>query len=404
MDKRILFVDDEPMLLEGLKSRLRGQRRKWDMVFVTSGEAALKELAQSPYDAIVSDVQMPEMDGIQLLTEVQQRYPSILRIGVSGSIQNLVQVRALPVAHQFISKPFEVLDLERIIERAFGFIELINDEQVRLAIGRIARLPSQPQILIALEKTLADPKATARRIAEIISGDVALGVKILQVVHSPFFGLVKQVTSIQQAVSLLGVDFLKNLVISVELFRAFEASHALAGFSLDRLQSHSNLTAAIAREIMDDPAQKEAAFLAGLLHDVGWLIAVTDLKEQYAEIWNSRRSEASLLYETEYAKYGVSHAEYGAYLLAFWGIPMPIVMAVCNHHRPGRSPHDGFALEDAVHVADFLAHRKRIVPGEDYREARGIDWNHLKTLGMENRMDEWAAMANLVSTRNAEAS
>jgi DNA-binding NtrC family response regulator len=105
--KRILFVDDEEHVLEGLRNLFRRQRHVWDMVFVTSGEAALVELEKAPFDVIVSDMRMPGMDGATLLLHVKSRYPSVVRIVLSGHAERAAMVRALSVAHQFLSKPCE---------------------------------------------------------------------------------------------------------------------------------------------------------------------------------------------------------------------------------------------------------------------------------------------------------
>ena len=81
---RIIFVDDEPGILEGLRHSLRRQRHQWEMTFVSSGEAALAEFDKAPFDVIVSDMRMPGMDGAELLTQVSQRHPEVARVVLSG--------------------------------------------------------------------------------------------------------------------------------------------------------------------------------------------------------------------------------------------------------------------------------------------------------------------------------
>ena len=97
--KRILFVDDEPMVLKGLQRTLRKMRSEWDMVFTASGKEALDLLDQQAIDVIVSDLKMPEMDGMQLLTEVKTRFPHVVRIILSGHLEHemtLQMVETLP--------------------------------------------------------------------------------------------------------------------------------------------------------------------------------------------------------------------------------------------------------------------------------------------------------------------
>ena len=82
--KRILFVDDEEMVLQGLQRMLRSLRREWDMTFVESGAKALELMAEQPFDVVVSDMLMPGMTGAELLNEVMKRYPRTVRLILSG--------------------------------------------------------------------------------------------------------------------------------------------------------------------------------------------------------------------------------------------------------------------------------------------------------------------------------
>lgn len=103
--RRILFVDDEPNVLAGLRNLLRKQRDRWEMLFAPSGKAALEEMATCPVDVIVSDMRMPGMDGAELLRLVKERYPRTVRIVLSGHAEREAVSRAISVAHQFLSKP-----------------------------------------------------------------------------------------------------------------------------------------------------------------------------------------------------------------------------------------------------------------------------------------------------------
>jgi DNA-binding NtrC family response regulator len=115
---RILFVDDEPRILEALRDLLRKQRRRWDMVFVGSGEQALAELAASPFHVIVSDMRMRGMDGVALLQAVQAAYPHIARIVLSGHAERDAVERVRPFADDYLSKPCDEHTLRTTLERA----------------------------------------------------------------------------------------------------------------------------------------------------------------------------------------------------------------------------------------------------------------------------------------------
>jgi DNA-binding NtrC family response regulator len=103
--RRILFVDDEPMVLKGLQRSLRKMRNEWEMTFTSSSKQALDILDSGAFDVIVSDLRMPEIDGVQLLAEVKSRHPHVVRIVLSGQVEQESNFNSVKVAHQSLSKP-----------------------------------------------------------------------------------------------------------------------------------------------------------------------------------------------------------------------------------------------------------------------------------------------------------
>ncbi len=118
--KRIMFVDDEPRVLQGLRNTLRSQRHRWDMLFVVGGEEALRHLEQSPVDVLVTDIRMPGMDGVALLRHVHARYPGVRCLALSGYAEFAAQEEACSMVHRFLVKPCDPADLRRSIEDALG--------------------------------------------------------------------------------------------------------------------------------------------------------------------------------------------------------------------------------------------------------------------------------------------
>lgn len=127
---RILFVDDEPALLEGLRNLLRRDRDRWDMAFAIGGAAALEELARQPADLVVADLRMPGIDGLSLLSEVRRQWPATARMVLSGHAEEDMAWRATAVAHQFLSKPIEPDALRGVIERTLDLCRLLQSPEV----------------------------------------------------------------------------------------------------------------------------------------------------------------------------------------------------------------------------------------------------------------------------------
>jgi HD-like signal output (HDOD) protein len=329
---RVLFVDDEQEVLEGLRDLLRRQRRDWTMTFALGGQAALAELEASQYDIVVSDVRMPGLDGPSLLEHVQELYPGMARIVLSGQTDEAAAVRTASVAHRSLAKPCPHRELVAAIESACAVRELLLDTAVRDAVGA-ARLPSAPTVYRALQRALASPDPSLAEVAAVIEDDVALCAKVLQLVNSSFFGLGRRITRVHEAAVYLGLGTLKALVLSVEVFGAFDTAPAVAGFDVAKLDAHSRLVARAAADLAR-PGSAGDGLTAGLLHDVGVLVLAAHRPDRLEPLLFESARRGASLHEVEAERYGVTHAEIGAYLLALWNLPDELVTAVSAHHAP----------------------------------------------------------------------
>ena len=331
--KNILFVDDEPRVLESLRNLLRTQRKEWRMSFVQGGNAALDELLAVSYDVIVSDMRMPGMDGAALLTSVMNDYPHIVRIVLSGQTEQEISRRMVHVAHQFISKPCEGRVLQNAIQRACDLQALLEHPHLRKAVGQIGQLPVKPLIYSKLVELLADPNSSISDAAQIIEGDIGISSKILQVVNSAFFGLPQRIADINAAVAYLGLEMVKVLALSVEMRQSQSKGPGVLGFNLDTVQAHGMMSARIARRILHDKVKAQDAFAAAILKDAGLLVLISRLPELFRQIVEESRASRRPLHEVEFERLGITHAEIGAYLLGIWGLPYPIVEAVAHYRN-----------------------------------------------------------------------
>lgn len=386
--KHIIFVDDEPRILHGLQRMLRGQRHEWEMTFVESGADAMDHLRSHQVDVIVSDMRMPVMDGAALLSLVQEQFPDVVRIVLSGHADMEAAMRALPVTHQFLSKPCDSDKMVAVISRACELMTQLNNDKLKSTIGKIDTLPAVPRVYQELSRSLADPEVAIEDIAAIVSKDVSISAKILQLVNSSFFGLASEITSMEQATSYLGLNMLRSLVLATEVFTGFASNRSLDVAWLEAEQQHVTLTARIARELVDDVSEKADAYMAAMLHDIGKLILATSIPASFEQALISSEQNGVALYQAEEEVNGVSHAEVGAYLLGLWGMPYPIVEAVANHHHPRRVPHDELGILGAVHIADTLAHDQL---GQHQRAH--LDEIYIESIGCADQIDAWHELA-----------
>jgi HD-like signal output (HDOD) protein len=385
----VLFVDDEQNILDGLQNRLRKYRREMDMVFALSADAALSELSKTPADVIVADMRMPGMDGAALLERVKTDFPATIRIILSGYSDRVSTFRALPVAHQFFSKPCNVDKLCITLKHAFRLRTLLGNDSMREALGRIDRLPSLPTAYGELMHACAESDFSVQRIADIIESDSAMCTKLLQLVNSGYFGGNRDITSVKQAVAYLGVDLIRNLILSADIFTASEQLPACPGFSFKKLQTHSLLTARVARSILPDQAAD--VFTAALLHDIGYNVFACSDPEKFQRVIELRADTARPASHAETEVFGLTHSTAGAYLLGLWGLPLPFIEVAAYHHNPAAANEQGLDLPTAVSIADALV--TEAVEGETRTHFPAALVEHLDVLGLLSHMQRWKEAA-----------
>ncbi len=388
--KRILFVDDEPMVLQGLQRMLRPLQADWDMAFVESGARALELMTVQPFEVVVSDMRMPGMNGVELLRQVRQRHPKTIRLILSGHADKDLILQCIGTTHQYLAKPCDPELLQATLKRIANLDASLKNERVQELAAQMDHLPSIPAIYSAMLEKLQDPEVNLNDLGALIARDLGMTVQILRLVNSACFGLHRPVHDPTEAVGYLGVDTVKSLVLSLNVFDQF-AGVKIPGFSHAALWSHSLQTASVAKAIaIAEPAGaalQDACFVTGMLHDVGKLVLALNFTGQYAEAHQRAREKRLTIFKAEEQVFGVNHADVGGYLLGLWGLPPPVVEAIALHHTPARSPNLNFSPLLAVHIADALAQPS---PDEGTGTARTVlDFNHVSALGFADQLEVW---------------
>lgn len=388
MLKRLLFVDDEKNILDGLRRALHTMRGEWDMHFVDSAEAALEMLEQQPFDVIVSDMRMPRMDGAQLLDQVKLRYPNVIRMVLSGQASRSAVLRSLAPAHQFLSKPCDPQELVARLAQAFAMRDLLSNESLKAIVSRLRSVPSLPTFYDELMAILRKEDPPISQIEKIIAKDVGMAAKILQLANSAFIGARGRVSSLLQAVSMIGTETVRTLVLSVHVFSHFDNNSDVAPF-LPALWEHSINTAGLSQKIaVSEGAAKtkvDECFTAGLLHDVGKVVLLAELPRDYRPIITKTEG---IISPHELEKLGCTHAQIGAYLASIWGFPVPLVHAIAFHHCPLASGEAEFSSLTAVHAADAITSASDPSPLNHDGE---LDIAYFERLGFERKVETWRA-------------
>ena len=351
---RVLFVDDEPLVVQGLQRLLHSMRSQWDMVFADSGPRGLEALAAAPFDVVVADIGMLGMNGAEFINEVKEQYPGIIRLVLSGHADQGHILLVEGAAHQFLAKPCDPDLLKSVILSACDIGGRMRSEEIRKVLGRIAHLPVIPSTYQEIVGLLGQESTSVGDLGKVVQRDPGMTANILKLVNSAYFGLRKRVSDPTEAVSFLGVDTLKSLAL---IHGIFEQVHGFPpGFKAAHLWQHSLDLAGGAREIarqegLDKTLQSEC-FTGGLLHDVGLLILASGFPVEYGQVAQILAQEPVEILSAEMRVLGIHHGEVGAHILGLWGLPASVVDAVAHHHTLPSS----FAVLPAlvVHAAETL--------------------------------------------------
>lgn len=391
---RLLMVDDEELVLKSLERRLR--RQPGVQCWTAPGVAeAIAILEAQPIDVLVTDIRMPGRDGTSLLGEVQERWPRIIRMVMSGHLDRRSWFKAVPLAHAVLSKPCSWDTLRTYLERSAAIQHRLAEVGVGDTLDVLGALPAVPGLFRKLNEAIADPRVGTAQVAQLVESEPAVAAQVLRIANSAWLGLPRQVADIREAINFLGMDLVRKLALSVGAFAALGKRARSAGLDAKAVQEHSVLVAKVASRLVDQD-QAAVASTAGLLHDIGILALAAAFPRRWA------RAEAARLQGTprtiaEMAEFGCSHADVGAYLLNQWGLPLPVVDAVAFHEEP---PVEAGSLDvgGAVYVATRLA--DALADGHLWtRGPRQLDPTWLSQRNDPNEVQRWCLLMEAMQER-----
>lgn len=389
------MIDDDDVVLIGLKGMLRSANSRWDVRTASDGESALAELDSGFFSVVVSDIQMPGMDGVQVLEEVRKRSPETVRIALSGHVGKDETLRAATQIHQFLSKPCDPETLRAALTQAMALSELLTDRKLRALVANMTSLPSMDSLHRQVVEELESSDVSVSQVGVLIGRDAAMTTKVLQLVNSALVGLPNLVTSPVQAAALLGLDTLRTLILTIKIFESYRGAD-LGGLSLEGMWNHSVHVARLAKRLclaeLADEETSQRAFLAGLLHDVGKLAIATNFPSEFRSAQKRSKEGVDTLLEEEARLIGANHQTVGAYLMGLWGFSNTIIEAIAHHHTPSRGLLSGFTPLTAVHVANGLVHEAGAPAFEG--DSPYLDGPYLERFSFLDRLPVWREMCS----------
>jgi putative nucleotidyltransferase with HDIG domain len=221
----------------------------------------------------------------------------------------------------------------------------------------VGELVSLPEVVLRINEMVNDEHANAADIGRVISQDPGLATRLLKIANSPMYGSMRQIDSINRAVTILGTKQIRDIILSTTAAKVFEGIPNDV-ISVADFWHHSLYCALLARAlaVLSRKANADTLFTAGLLHDIGHLIMLNRIpQEELAAIMMTVQGEASRdLIDAEHELLGFDHTEVGAHLARQWHLPELIVECIAYHHQPSQAKQYASAVAH-IHIANAIA-------------------------------------------------
>lgn len=353
--KRILVVDNDKDFRSSIFEAFKGS--DYDVVTAENSLWAMTFLKTLEIDLVISDLRILPMSGYDLLTQIKEEYPHVIRIIMSHSTEEANVLRAIlqNIAKFYILKPLKKEKLLEYVDQIFETEEILKSNDLLHLINNAEKLPtieaSYQNILSMIER-----EADTGVISKEIEKDFAISSKLLQIANSAYYGL--KTGSVKHATVYLGLHNLKSLVYSTSILDSLNSASEEDERKIKDLWTHALLTSKLLHYIYENFLEKklpESAYSAGLLHNIGSLILIQNHFADYTGVINSATPKSLNMLDLERETFGATHQEAGGYLISRWKLPFPIVEAALYHHRPLDPNVINKELVASVHIAQHYA-------------------------------------------------
>lgn len=392
MSASILIIDSDPNTLAAYREALATKSASWKVTTVETAAEALACVETSLPDIAVASLRLDQGQGLKLLSRIVDAAPLAHAFIVADESEKEQLAAAIEGGCHYLPNdcPADRLILE--FQRCLAIDSWLQSPVVKDIFAERTEFETLPPNYLKIVSALNSPRASVGSIAEIISSDLALASKILETVNSSFYGFNEKVADIHQAVSVLGLATVRNIVLAVQVFDRVGhlPEHQVL---VNELWHHSIAVAIAAKRICfhetKDSQAAEEAYSAGLLHDIGKLVLLSVAPEQYIEAQRLAREEETPAWKMELKELGCDHSEVGAYLLARWGMPDSLSEAAALHHRPANACTSSFTSLAAVHAANAIVRSRRNKAHPDANPSEEF----LVEIGLTDKWEEWEAAA-----------
>ena len=356
------------LIVEGVEVRGRaldmilGQIGEFETVLVSTVTDALMKIKAEPFDLVLANTEVSKHgDGLKLaqiilLRNVVAKPPLVIMVTKEKEQELVRKCRQIGVV-DYIVYPYDPVNLLKRVSDAFGQHKGMTKAQARRSIAatlkKIIDLPTISQVQDRITDLLASDRSSAADVARVMEIDQSITAKMLRLANSAVFGFNRHVTSVRDAVALIGFEQVADLVTAVSTFEALGRVEESPHFNRLAFWEHSIGCGSIARVIGDKlKVDPERAFVAGLLHDIGKVVLDGYFPEFFGQALQMAAKEGISIYEAETKTIPINHEMVGGYLARQWKLPEPIADVIGAHHTLKPQKSMNMRLVVLVHVVD----------------------------------------------------
>ncbi len=391
MKNTIVFIEDNSEILAEIRHIFHNMESVWNLHYFDHTVEASSFLHQHHADILCISYDLTSSNSENFIGSIQSEYPNTARIIYYNESSDVPEKDLRKYAHEIIKRPFGSREFLFVIQKTLNLHKILSDDNLIQTLSKITELPTMPDIYLKLKNELEKEDCYIRNIAEIISEDVAMTAELLKFVNSAYFSLPTKIMDPTRAISYIGIEALKAIVIQEKLF-SYYGDIPNMPFSFSDFNTHSQLTGHLAKQLTSYerkmPKMIEESFTAGMLHDIGKLVLLKfpDFNKQKLEYIKEHKCSGV---EAEYKILGTSHAEIGAYLLGLWNFPDSILEAVAFHHYPEKTPLSSFSTLTSVYIANGMTSNAKNI--NDY-DTSTVDTDYVGLLKMSSHQRIWKDM------------
>ncbi len=330
MTPKILVFDEDRDNLLTLKSRYHPLESNYSIEYLDD-PTRLRLMLKNQYDVFACKTSLYDHMALDVLDTLKEHHPNTIRIIIADSDQQLQRLQSTGSAHRYLGQDHGVEDIKLALDNIFGLNEIVSNPKLKSFVHNMHSLPTLPYIYTEIMRKLKNPDITAREIGALIEKDISLTAEILRIVNSSYYAIRNKISEPSQAVVMLGLTAVRDIVLSLFLYNHFKVRN-FKGISFKSVWNHSLATAGFARKIAQLNSLNDCnlgeVFVAGLLNCVGMLFMAQEYPEDYFQVVLRAERDRILLLDAEESVFEFNHNEMGAYLMGLWGLSDSIVRAI----------------------------------------------------------------------------